>query len=383
MVNTPSMRCWETDEQAIFREVCRTFMNAEVVPYREEWQAAGRVSRELWEKAGQAGLLCCGISDDYGGGGGTIADEIIVIEELARSLETGFGYPVHSSIVAEYLARYGSEDQKRQWLPDLASGISVAAIAITEPAAGSDMRGVTTRATVDGSSLRITGNKTFISNGGTADLVLILAVTDPDAGSRGYSLLIVDVRELDGFSRGQPFRKIGQKSADTSDLYFDDVVVPSTSLIGNAGDGLHYLMQQLPRERLVIAAGASAAAIRAVELTVDYTKERHLFGTTLFELQNTRFVLAECATHTLAAQVFLDHCIVKELAGVLDNATASMAKWWITDVQCDVIDRCLQFFGGYGYIEDYPIARMYTDARIQKIYGGANEIMKELIARSM
>jgi acyl-CoA dehydrogenase len=377
-------RPWDTEDLALWRSTCRRFFDDEVVPNSPRWRDDHAVDRDLWLKAGELGLLCCGVPETYGGGGGSFAHELVVVEELARSLETGFGFGVHSPVVGDYILRYGSEEQRGRWLPTMATGETIAAIAMTEPSAGSDLRGLRTRAERRGDHYVVTGAKTFITNGANADLIVVVCVTDPGAGSKGFSLLVLDARdEPAGFHRGAPLRKIGQHSADTVELHFDEVAIPADALIGVEGAGLSYLMQQLPRERLVIAAGAAAATLRAVELTVEHTKNRELFGSTLFAMQNTRFTLAECATLGHAGLVFLDSCIQRHLAGELDDATASMAKWWLTDVQCDVVDRCLQLFGGYGYIEEYPIARMYADARVQKIYGGANEVMKEVIARSL
>jgi acyl-CoA dehydrogenase len=377
-------RDWEDDELRIWRATCRRFFEQEAVPHQQRWREQHGIDREFWILAGEVGLLCCGAPAVYGGGGGTFAHELVVVEELARSLETGFGFGVHSSVVADYVIEYADERQKHSWIPRLASGGSVGAIAMTEPGAGSDLRGLRTRATKVADGYRLTGSKTFITNGGTADLIIVVAVTDATAGSRGLSLLMVDVEQAsDGFRRGGAIRKIGQHSSDTAELFFDELLLPPDALIGDEGAGLQYLMRQLPRERLVIAATAAAATNRAVELTVEYTKDRQMFGTTLFAMQNTRFELAECATLARVGQTFLDSCIVDHLAGGRDSATASMAKYWLTDVQCDVLDRCLQLFGGYGYMEEYPIARMYADARVQRIYGGANEVLKELIARSL
>jgi acyl-CoA dehydrogenase len=375
-------RAWEDDELRLLRETCRSFFAAEILPNQERWQNQRYVDRSLWTKMGDLGLLCCGIPAEYGGGGGTLAHEIVVIEELARTLETGFGYGIHS-IVAEYLDAYGSEEQKRTWLPELTSGRLIGAIAMTEPGAGSDLKAISTTAQKDGSNYIINGSKTFITNGGSADLIIVAVRTPPEHQTSGLSLLMVDARNLKGFSRGPLLKKIGQHSSDTCELFFDDVVVAESSLIGDEGAGFQYLMQQLPRERLIIAATAEVATTRAVELTIEYAKTRQAFGKPLFELQNTRFLLAECATLAHASTVFFDSCLQQYLNGDLDTATASMAKWWLTDVQCQVIDQCLQVFGGYGYMEEYPIARMYTDARVQKIYGGSNEIMKELIARNL
>lgn len=383
-MTSKSSRLWEDEELRAWRETCRRFFEREVVPHQQRWREQRKVDRELWFKAGQIGMLGCGIPEAYGGGGGTIAHELVVVEELARSLETGFGFGVHSPVVAHYVADYGSEEQKRRWLPRLATGESVGAIAMTEPGAGSDLRALHTRAKRAENGYCITGRKTFISNGATADLIIVAAITDAEAGSRRMSLFMVDVQEpISGFRRSQPFRKVGQHSSEIVEMSFDEVIVPAEALLGEAGAGLPYLMQQLPRERLIIAATAIAATDRAVQLTIDYTKQREVFGAPLFAMQNTRFVLAECATLAQVGRTFYDNCVARQLAGDLDAATASMAKYWLTDVQCEVIDRCLQFFGGYGYMEEYPIARMYADARVQRIYGGANEVMKELIARSL
>jgi len=378
------VRPWEDDDLRLWRDSCRRFIEKEVVPNQQRWRQERRVERGLWLKAGDMGLLCPSVPAAYGGGGGTLSHELVVIEELARALETGFGFGVHSPVVADYIVSYGSEEQKARWLPRMATGESVAAIAMTEPGAGSDLRGLRARAERTPDGYVLNGTKTFTTNGATAELIIVVTVTNPDAGSRGLSLFMLDARNTpQGFTRSQPLHKIGQHSADTAELFFDDVVVGAEALIGEEGAGLAYLMQQLPRERLVIAAGAATAAQRAVDLTVEHTKAREAFGAPLFQMQNTRFVLAECATLARVGQTFLDSCIVSYLAGSLDSATASMAKWWLTDVQCEVVDRCLQLFGGYGYMDEYPIGRMYSDARVQKIYGGSNEIMKELIARSL
>lgn len=375
-------RSWEDEELKAWRETCRRFFAQEVIPHQQRWREQHFVDRDLWAKAAAVGLLCCGAPAPYGGGGGTFAHEVVVVEELARSLETGFGFGVHSAVVADYVVEYGNEQQKHDWIPRLASGGSVGAIAMTEPGAGSDLRGLRTRAEKVSEGYRLNGSKVFITNGGTADLIIVVAVTDNSAGS--LSLLMVDVdRAPQGFRRGPQIRKIGQHSSDTAELFFDDVLVPHDALIGVEGSGMQYLMRQLPRERLVIAAAAVAATNRAVELTVDYTKDRHMFGTTLFAMQNTRFELAECATLARAGEAFLDSCLLHHFAGGRDSATASMAKYWLTDVQCQVVDRCVQLFGGYGYTDEYPIARMYADARVQRVYGGANEVLKELIARSL
>jgi acyl-CoA dehydrogenase len=381
---TDPVRPWEDDDLRAWRAVVRQFFDREVVPHSEQWRLDHAVPRELWLKAGEVGLLLCGAPAEYGGGGGSFAHELVVVEELARSLDTGFGFGVHSPVVADYLVEYGSEQQKQKFLPRMASGEVVGSIAMTEPGAGTDLRALRTRAARVEGGWTLSGTKTFITNGAVAGMVIVVAVTDPEAGSRSLSLFAVDTSEpLTGFTRSAQFRKIGQTSADTVELSFDDVHLPDDSLIGEVGAGLGYLMGQLPRERLVIAAAAAAATGRAVELAVEYTKERIVFGAPLFAMQNTRFELAECATLAEIGRTFIDRLIAEHVAGELTAASASMAKYWLTDVQGQVVDRCLQLFGGYGYMEEYPIARMFVDARVQRIYGGANEVMKELIARSL
>lgn len=367
---------WMTDELRLLRRTVRDFLIREALPNAARWDAQQQVDRSFWLKAGELGLLCPTVPAAYGGHDGTLLHHIVITEEQNRILDKGWGNPVHSGMVASYLLDYGTEEQKKRWLPDMVSGNVIAAIAMTEPSAGTDLRAIRTKATRRGDHYVLNGAKTFISNGGTADLVIVAARTD-----EGISLLVVDTRDCPGFRRGRILDKIGQHAADTAELFFDDVAVPVDNLLGVAGKGLSMLMQQLPQERLLIGVGAVAATERAVELTVTYTKQREVFGAPLFDLQNSRFELAECATYARVARVFLDDCVQRHLGGDLDAATAAMAKYWFTEIQCQVIDRCLQLFGGYGYMREYPIARMYADARAQRIYGGANEVMKELIAR--
>ena len=374
---------WMSDELAMFRDAVRKFVESELVPHDERWSKQGHVDREVWAKAGAMGILLCDVPEEYGGAGGTFAHEAAVYEEIGRGNITCFGKAVHS-IVAHYLLTYGTEEQKLQWLPKMATGELIAAIAMTEPGAGSDLQGVKTRAVRDGDHYVINGSKTFITNGYMADLICVVAKTDASGGAKGTSLVMVETKDLAGFRRGRILEKIGQKGQDTAELFFDDVRVPAANLLGTEeGRGFYQLMAQLPYERTLLAVSAVAAIELAVEVTTEYVKERKAFGKTLLEMQNTRFKLAECKTTAHIARVFIDDCIGKIIDGTMDATTASMAKWWTTEQQCRVIDECLQLFGGYGYMLEYPIAKMYADARVQKIYGGTNEIMKELIARSL
>lgn len=376
-----------TEELSILREQVRRFLEREMVPHCEQWDREGVVARDAWRKAGAAGLLCASIPETYGGGGGTRAHDVVIAEEIGRAgLGGGFGAGagVHSNIVAHYLLAYGSEEQKHRWLPGMAAGELVGAIAMTEPGTGSDLQSVRTTARRDGNDYVINGQKTFISNGQNADLVFVVAKTDPSAGARGVSIVIVETAKAEGFRRGRNLEKIGMHAQDTSELFFDDVRVPVENLLGpTEGQGFVQLMVQLAWERLSCAFGAVVAMERAVELTSDYVKERKAFGQPLMAFQNTQFKLAEAKTQAVIARTFVDELLVRLLNGTLDPTTAAMAKWWTTDAQCRVIDECLQLFGGYGYMTEYPIARMYADARVQKIYAGTNEVMKLLIARTL
>jgi acyl-CoA dehydrogenase len=377
-----------TDDLDALRELARTFVTKEVQPHAERFARQGHPDRELYRRAGELGLLCMSIPSEYGGGGGTFAHEAVLFEEGSRGGDASLGgMGVHSGIVAHYLLAYAAETQRGEWLPKLASGEYIGAIAMTEPGTGSDLQRITTRAVRDGDEYVITGAKTFITNGHNCDLLIIAAKTDATQGAAGVSLLVAEVpygREPQGFTRGKILEKIGQHGQDTAELFFDGLRVPVTNLLGqHEGHGFYQLMEQLPQERLIVAVGAVAAMEAAVELTVAYTKERQAFGKPLFGQQNTRFELAECATLARVARTFVDDCLARHLRGELDVATAAMAKYWLTEQQCTVIDRCLQLFGGYGYMAEYPIARMYADSRVQKIYAGANEVMKELVARSL
>jgi acyl-CoA dehydrogenase len=375
---------WKDEEVRALGAVADKFVAAELTAKRDRWERQQHVDRDVWRRAGEIGLLCCSIPAEYGGGGGTFAHDLMVFESQARAGDHAWGNGVHSGIVAHYLLAYGTEDQRRRWLPKLATGELIAAVAMTEPGAGSDLKNISTRARRDGDQYVVDGAKTFITNGHTADLIVVVAKTDPAAGAKGISLLGVETRDRPGFVRGRILDKVGQHGADTSELFFDGVRVPAGNLLGGTeGRGFGQLMTQLAQERLIIAVSAVAGMETAVEQTVDYVQHREAFGQKLFDFQNTRFTLAECATTAHVARVFVDSCVQRHLDGGLDATTAAMAKWWLTEQQVTVVDRCLQLYGGYGYMREYPIARMYADARVQKIYGGANEIMKDLVARSL
>ena len=374
---------WMTEELDDVRTLARTFLAKEATPHMARWAEQGSVDRDFWTRAGAAGLLCMSIPEEYGGGGGTFAHEAVIAEEQAHALDDGWANQVHSAIVAHYLLEYGTQEQKERWLPELASGKMVAAIAMTEPDAGSDLQALRTTARRDGDEYVVNGQKTFISNGLHCDLLVIVVRTGGE-GAKGLSLLVAETAGLQGFSRGRQLEKLGLRYQDTMELFFEDLRVPAANLLGGEeGTGFVQLMQQLPQERLIIAVAGVAAAEKAVRLAIDYAKEREAFGRPIMRFQTVRFELAECRTETLAARTLVDHCIGLHLEGRLDPATASMAKYYATDVQCDIVDRCLQIFGGNGFMLEYPIARMYASARVQKIYGGTNEIMKELVSRTL
>ncbi|WP_078283012.1 acyl-CoA dehydrogenase family protein [Mycobacteroides franklinii] len=365
-------------------ELARRFFEKECTPNEQRWGRQQSVDRDVWKRAGELGLLCLSIPEEYGGGGGTFAHEAVVAIEQVRALAPSFGGLLHSAIIAHYINAYGTEEQKKTWLPKMASGDVVSAIAMTEPGTGSDLQSIKTKAVKDGDDYLISGAKTFISNGQLADLVVVVAKTDPEGrGADSVSLILVET-DREGFRRGRNLEKIGQHGQDTCELFFDDVRVPQHNLVGTVeGLGFIQLMQQLPQERLVLAVAATAAIEKTVDLTVAYTKEREAFGRPIFTFQNTQFVLAESDTIKSVAWSFLDDCVTKHLAGELDVPTAAKAKWWLTEQQCKVADECLQLFGGYGYMQEYPISRLYADARIQKVYGGTNEIMKMIIAKAL
>ena len=374
----------EPEDVAMFRETARRFFERECVPHVERWEDQGVVDRDVWNKAGEYGLLCASIPEEYGGAGGNFLHEKVLVEEQVKAGVGGWGNSVHSGILAHYVYGYGNEEQRHRWLPGMASGALVGAIAMTEPGTGSDLQGVKTTARREGDEYVINGQKTFITNGQTANLICVVAKTDPTLGAKGISLIMVEVDKVQGFRRGRNLDKIGQHAADTSELFFDDVRVPVANRLGEReGMGFIHLMQQLPQERLIIAVQAVAAMERAYELTAQYVKDRKAFGKTIADFQNTRFKLAEVKTHARVARAFVEHCTALVLEKKLDVETVAMAKWWTTDTQGKVMDECLQLFGGYGYMREYPISRMWTDARVQRIYGGANEIMKELIGRNI
>ena len=375
---------WMTEDLVLLEDQARRFMAAEFTPHVERWNEDHLYPREVWSKAGQAGLLCAGIPEEYGGAGGTFAHEAVIDREFSLAGLDAFGAPLHSGIVAPYILRYGTEEQKKRWLPRLATGELIGAIAMSEPGIGSDLQAVRTTAVKKGNGYLLNGSKTFITNGQHANLIIVVAKTDPKERAKGVSLMVVETDDASGFRRGRRLKKLGLDAADTSELFFEDVMLPAENLLGTQeGQGFAQLMSDLPQERLIVAVHAMAMIERALRLTIDYVKERQAFGKKVIEFQNTQFVLAECKTEATLAKVFLDHCIGEHVAGKLDTVTASMAKYWITDTQGKIIDRCLQLFGGYGYMEEYPISRMYRDARVMRIYAGTNEIMKVLIARSL
>ena len=376
---------WSTSELESYRDTVIRFIHAEVQPDDEAARKRGNVGHALWRKAGSLGLLCADIPDAFGGGGGDFRHEAVMYEELSRRSLTGFNTSVHT-IVAHYLLNHGTAAQKAKYLPRLCSGELVGAIAMTEPGAGSDLQGMRTRAALsaDKSHYVVNGSKTFITNGYLAGLVLLCVKTDPTQGARGTSILIVETANLPGYKVGRVLDKIGMKAQDTSELFFDDVRVHADDLLGGAeGQGFFQLMGDLPYERLIIGLCAVAAMEGALAATLDYVRERKAFGQPVGDFQNTKFKLAEVATITKVARTFIDDCVIKLVAGTLDTVTASMAKSWASDMQCKVVDECLQLFGGYGYMNEYLIGRMYVDARVQRIYGGTNEIMKEVISRAL
>ena len=375
-----------TIEHESFRDSFKRFMDREIAPFHEAWEEQGYVDREVWQKAGANGFLCMTLPEAYGGTDADKLYSVVQMEELGRAGFTGIGYGLHNEIVAPYILNYGTESQKQKYLPKFASGEMVGAIAMSEPGAGSDLQGVKTSAIkqADGSYL-LNGSKTFITNGWHADLIIVVAKTDPSAGAKGTSLLLIE-RGMPGFEKGKRLKKLGLRAQDTSELFFHNVKVPATQLLGGPdyeGKGFICLMEQLPWERLQIAITAVAAAQAAIDWTVKYTQDRKVFGQAVANYQNTRYKLAEMQTEVQIAQVFIDKCCELVNVGQLDTQTASMAKYWCTDLQCKIMDECVQLHGGYGYMWEYPITRAFADARVQRIYGGTNEIMKEVISRGM
>jgi acyl-CoA dehydrogenase len=374
---------WVDDELTAFRDTVARFVEAEMVSQDARWRAQHHVDRETWKRLGDTGLLCLDIPEQYGGAGGDFRHEAVLYEELNRRGLSGFGQGVHS-ICANYVLNHGTEEQKQRWLPRMAAGELIGAIAMTEPAAGSDLRGVRTRAVREGDVYRINGSKIFITNGSLATLLLLLVKTDPEARKGGMSLLMVETKGLPGYRVGRVLDKMGMQAQDTAELFFDDVRVPVDCLLGGEeGSGMHQLMADLPYERLIVALAGVACMEGGLEATIAYTKGRHAFGQPIGEFQNTKFRLAELASLVRIARVFIDDCITRRLAGTLDTETAAMAKWWITDTQQKVLDECVQLHGGYGYMNEYLVCRLFADSRVQRIYGGTNEIMKELISRSL
>ena len=371
-----------SEEHEVFRQSVRRFCESEIAPHHAQWEKDGAVSRELWLKAGEQGLLCCSVPEDYGGPGGDFLMSGVVVEELARIGATGPGFYLHSEIVAPYLVHYGTEEQKQEWLPKMVRGETLGAIAMSEPAAGSDLQGIKTTALRDGDDIVINGSKVFITNGQLADLVIVVSKTTPDAGAKGTSLVLVE-RGRDGFKRGRNLEKIGWKAQDTSELFFDNVRVPATNLLGGENRGFIQLVEQLPQERLLVAMRSTSAMEAALEETVAYTTDRRAFGKSIAEFQNTRFKLAEVKAKVTTMRVFIDQCIENHMRGELDATDAAIAKLQSTETLCQVLDDCLQMHGGYGYMWEYPIARAWADARMGRIAGGTSEIMKEIIGRSL
>ncbi|WP_280402882.1 acyl-CoA dehydrogenase family protein [Nocardia carnea] len=376
---------WSDDEVEAVRELARTYFDKEVVPHEERFIEQGHPDKALYRRAGELGLLCPAVAEEFGGGGGTFAHEAAIIEEQVRAGDGALGIPVHNSIIAPYLAEFGSDELKKRILPKACSGEMVLSIGMTEPGTGSDLQAIKTRAVREGDEYVITGSKIFISNGWLCDGIIIAAKTGPEKGAAGVSLLFAEVGDdTPGFTRGRILSKIGGKGQDTAELFFDGLRVPAANLLGGTeGQGFYQMMQLLAQERLVTAIMAVAMMERAVELTVEYTKGREAFGKPLFAMQNTRFELAECATIARTNRVFLDDCITRHLRGELDIQTAAMSKYWSTDQLGIVVDRCLQLFGGYGYMTEYPISQLYTGARVLRILAGSNEVMKDLIARGL
>ena len=384
-LDVPQPEFMDEEEIAVFADAVGKFYEKHAPESRVlKWRDDGQVDREFWREAGEAGLLGASVPEEYGGHGGDFRHEMVVIDQQGRHNVEGFAASLHNTIILPYLVRHGTEEQKKKYLPRLVSGELVSAIAMTEPGVGSDLQSITTTAIKDGNGYRINGAKTYISNGQIADFIIVVAKTDPNERAKGISLMLLETEGAEGFQRGKKLDKIGLEAQDTSELFFDDVFVPAENVLGGEeGKGFYQLMGELPQERLIIAMGAMSTIERALEETIAFTKERKAFGKTIWDFQNTQFTLAELKARATAAKVFVNHCIAQHLEGKLDVPTACMAKLWLTELQGEVVDKCLQLHGGSGYINDYPIARMFRDSRVTRIFGGSNEIMKMVIARSM
>jgi len=372
-----------SEEHEVFRANCRKFFEKEIVPFHDQWEEDGQVSRECWSKAGETGLLCMSMPNEYGGSEADFLYTVIMAEEQGRVGASGPGFMLHSEIVAPYIFKYGSDEQKSRWLPKMATGELIGAIAMTEPGTGSDLQAIKTTCIKDKDSDHyvLNGQKVFITNGYMCDLVVVVVKTDPEQGASGTSLVVVEAG-MEGFSKGRKLKKVGLKAQDTSELFFENVIIPKENLLGQEGMGFAYLMSELVQERLLIAMGAVSTCERILHHTIEYVKNREAFGRPISKFQNTRFKLAELATETKIGRSFVDDCLSKHMKKELDVTTAAMAKLWTTDLQVKLVDECLQLHGGYGYMLEYPVAKAFVDSRIQKIYGGTNEIMKELISRS-
>ena len=370
------------DDHQMFRDSARRFIAAEITPFHNEWEKVGVVPRELWRKAGEAGLLCPNVPEAYGGPGAGFLYNVVIAEEMGRAGATGPGFTVHSDMVASYILSFGSEEQKKQWLPKMVSGEVIGALGLTEPGGGSDLKAMRTRAERDGDHYVINGQKTYISNGQLCDIVVLACKTNPEAGAKGVSLIIVEC-DRPGFERGRRLEKFGLKAQDTSELFFNNCRVPVSNRIGDEGAGFKMAMHKLAHERLIISVNAMAVCEAVIDWTVAYTKERKAFGKTISDFQNTRFKIAELTAQVQSARVFVDRCIELSLDNKLDGTDAAMAKIVACELQCKVVDECLQFFGGYGYMLEYPIAHAYIDTRIRRIAGGSAEVMREIISRQI
>jgi acyl-CoA dehydrogenase len=385
VLNVPQPAFMEDEEIAIFADAVGKFYMQHAPQKRvEKWREDGQVEREFWREAGEAGLLGVSVPAEYGGHGGDFRHDLVVIDQQAKHGVDGFAASLHNTVILPYLVRHGTEEQKQKYLPRLVSGDLVSAIAMTEPGVGSDLQSITTTAVKDGNGYRISGSKTYISSGQIADFIIVVAKTDPNERAKGISLMLLETEGAEGFQRGRKLDKIGLDAADTSELFFDNVFVPAENVLGGVeGKGFYQLMGELPQERLIIAVGAINGIEKALETTMEYVKSRKAFGQTIWDFQNTQFVMADLKARATAARIFVNDCIAKHLKRELSVDTACMAKYWVTELQGEVVDKCLQFHGGAGFINDYPIARMYRDSRITRIFGGSNEVMKMVIARGM